>query len=170
MKFKLYLVSGSDQEKINSESLEIIHQLTNSTINEPNLDIIQETDNIDSQQMLLNGLESLQTFSLFGEKTIWLKNFPLEKEPKVKDDSQWAQHFTQLLESIRNLDGMNLIISGIGINRTKRLYKLANELGKVLIFDKIDMKNRNWQKKVTQEIELVAQKKASLFLQLSKII
>ena len=159
MKSNLYLISGSDEIKIFNQANEISIQLAGKTPDEFNYDVIQPSDEIDYQQMILNCIESLNTPSLLGTKTIWLKDFPFDKEPKTTDLHDFAKQFDQLIKLLDNLQGMKLIMSGIGINRVKRLYKVVSKLGKTIIFDKIDMKDRGWQKKITDEINLIATKK-----------
>ena len=159
MSTSVYLVSGNDYHQIIKKASQLSHKLIGQDSDPFNCDILTPTDQVGYEDVLAQCVESLQTPSFLGEKTVWLKNFPLDKEPKPSETGSFAKIFAKLIELINNLQGTKLIISGEGASKVKKLYKTVTKMGEAFLFEKIDMRDRKWEQKVRAKIQEIAQQK-----------
>jgi DNA polymerase-3 subunit delta len=139
----VYLVGGSDEFSVKEAAAKLAEKLAPKNGGEFAVEIIEGgAGNQDEALKILGRVnEALNTVGLFGgEKLVWLKNTNLLTDEKgvtaeaVKDG---LAELTDLLK--RGLPGdVRLLISAVGCDRRKSIYKTIEKTGEVQFFEAIE--------------------------------
>lgn len=157
------LISGSDETAINSTAAEWVHRFAGDDPDPFSLDVVREGDDISSLDALNTVTRSLLSPSFMGgRKTVWLKGFagfPAERNKGAS--GPLAAAFERLCEVIADglPDDAALVISGPGVDARKRLHRTCKDHGTVIIHDRPDVKDRDWQTQVAGIIRAQATQK-----------
>ena len=138
------LIGGADEFTIKETAGKLANELAPKGAGEFGLEIIEgDAGNQDEALKIITRLrEALNTVGLFGggEKLVWLKNTSLLADNQttrvdaVKEAlADFADHLKRGLP-----DGVTLLISAIGCDRRKTLYKTIEKLGEVQFFEAIE--------------------------------
>jgi DNA polymerase-3 subunit delta len=140
----IYLVGGADEFSIKESAAKLAEKLVPKSAGEFGLEIIDgSASNQDEALKVLSRLrEALETVGLFGggDKLVWLKNTdlladsPTTRSEAVKDA---LIELTELLKSGLG-EGVTLLISAIGCDRRKTLYKALEKVGEVQFFEALE--------------------------------
>lgn len=140
----IYLVGGVDEYSIKESAAKLADKLAPKKAGEFGLEIIEGSAlNQDEALKILARLrEALSTVGLFGggDKLVWLKNTdlltdnPTTRAESVKDA---LAELADLLKSGLG-DGVVLLISAIGCDRRKSLYKTIEKTGEVQFFEALE--------------------------------
>jgi DNA polymerase-3 subunit delta len=157
----LFLVSGTDDAAIAKAADELCKQFAGENPDPFALDVIREGDNLGAVEALQQTVSSvLSPAFLGGQKTVWLKNFSSFAEESKQ--GQMAAAFQRLNEIIeKGVPGdIVLILSGIGIDRRKKLYKNCSKKGSAVILEKPNVRDQNWRPQMTEVIRQQAERHA----------
>ncbi len=140
----IYLVGGADEFSIKETAAKLAEKLAPKKAGEFGLEIIEgSVSNQDEALKVLSRVrEALNTVGLFGggDKLVWLKSTdlladnPTTRAEAVKDA---LAELGDLLKSGLG-DGVILLISAIGCDRRKSLYKTLEKIGEVQFFEALE--------------------------------
>jgi DNA polymerase-3 subunit delta len=139
----VFLVGGSDEFSIKETAARRAAELAPKQAGEFGLEIIDgDASNQDEALRVLARLtEALQTVGLFGgEKLVWLKNTSLLGDDPTTRAEAVRQALGELAELLKRglPEGVTLLISAIGLDRRKSLYKTIEKLGEVRFFEAME--------------------------------
>lgn len=155
----LYLISGTDEFSIRQKATELIEALCGENPEEnPGLEMIHGDSTEMKVPQMLNGLlQSMQTPDLFGgQKTIWLKRFDFAQISKSKDSKAAGENLVEALKA--GLPGdITIVLDGVGMDKRSALFKACQKTGEIHLFDKVDVKDRDWEKNIRIKVMQVCQ-------------
>jgi DNA polymerase-3 subunit delta len=139
----IYLIGGSDEFTIKETAGKLAEKLAPKNAGEFGLEIIEDAaGNQDEALKILARLdEALHTIGfLGGEKLVWLKNTNLLADDPVTRTESVKDALTEFSEKLKRglPDGVTLLISAIGCDRRKSLYKSIEKLGEVQFFEALE--------------------------------
>jgi DNA polymerase-3 subunit delta len=140
----VYLVGGGDEFSIKEAAGKLAEQLAPKGAGEFGREIIEgDAGNQDEALKILGRLkEALNTFGLFGggEKLVWLKNTNLLADNPTTRAEAAKEALAEFAELLKNglAGGVTLLISAIGCDRRKTLYKTIEKLGEVQFFELLE--------------------------------
>ena len=146
----LHLISGTDTFTIRQKAGELIEKLCGAKPEEnPCLEMIHgDSTEIKPFRMLNEMILSIQTPDLFGgHKTIWLKRFDFSQISKNNDIKTAGENLVTALKAGLPED-VTIILDGIGIDKRSALFKICQKAGDVHLFDKVDIKSRDWEQNI----------------------
>jgi len=140
----IHLIGGADEFTIKETAAKLAAELAPKGAGEFGIEIIEgDAGNQDEALRIIGRLrEALDTVGLFGggEKLVWLKNTNLladnqtTRAEAVKDAlAGFSDHLKRGLP-----DGVTLLISAIGCDRRKTLYKTIEKAGAVQFFEALE--------------------------------
>jgi DNA polymerase-3 subunit delta len=140
----IYLIGGADEFSIKESAGKLADKLAPKKAGEFGLEIIEggASNQDEALRVLARVREALNTVGLFGsgDKLVWLKNTDLFADnPTTRAEAvkEALAEFAELLK--RGLaDGVVLLISAIGCDRRKTLYKTVEKLGEVQFFEALE--------------------------------
>ncbi len=148
MASQLYLITGNDAEAIAAKGRELLRTLCGDKPDAFALDTIREGDEVTPADAVNLTAQAVRTPSFFGGKTVWLKNFSAFKEEKKQGApgsvAKGLERLAELIEAGLPSD-ITLVLSGPEVDKRKRLFKCCSAAGEVILFDKPDAKQRDWQ-------------------------
>lgn len=153
---KVFLISGNDEPRVSERARAVVDQLVGPDADEFSLETHRETDETTPAEAVRNAVGAVLTPSMFGgAKTVWLRDFPFANEGSAADlkaKQPLALALNELLESIqRGLpDEINLVMSGQGLMKNRRIYKTLQKLVKIEFLNKPELNNRNWRANVSE--------------------
>jgi DNA polymerase-3 subunit delta len=140
----IYLVGGADEFSIKENAGKLADKLTPKQAGEFGLEIIEggASNQDEAHKVLARVREALNTVGLFGggDKLVWMKNTDLFADnPTTRAESvkEALAEFAELLKSGLG-EGVTLLISAIGCDRRKTLYKTVEKLGEVQFFEALE--------------------------------
>jgi DNA polymerase-3 subunit delta len=140
----IYLVGGADEFRIKETAGKLVEKLAPKGAGEFGLEIIEgDAGNQDEALRIVARLgESLDTVGLFGggEKLVWLKNTSLLADNQTTRAEAVKDALAELAEHLKRglPDGVTLLISAIGCDRRKTLYKVIEKAGDVRFFEALE--------------------------------
>jgi len=158
----VFLVTGDDEPVIRHESEKLARQLAGENPDPFALDIFREQDALATAELLRQLMHSLKSPSfLGGRKTVWLQHFnSFASEGTATGQTAEAKAFRELVEMIKQgLPGdIVLLMDGPGVDGKKALSKACKDKGQLVLCQKPNVRDRNWQAAMG---ELVAQRAAA---------
>lgn len=155
----LYLISGTDEFSIRQKAGEMIEAFCGEHPEEnPCLEIIHGDSNEMKTQDLLNELvNSIDTPAFFGAaKTIWLKRFDFSQISKSKASKDAGDN---LVEAIKAgiPEEVTIILDGLQMDKRSALFKICQKAGEIHMFEKVDIKARDWEQNIRIKVMKVCQ-------------
>jgi DNA polymerase-3 subunit delta len=134
----LHLIGGTDEFSIKEAAAALAKSLAPKNAGEFGVEIIEgNAQNADDVIQIVQKLrESLQTFGFFGDKLVWLKDTNLlGTEPVTQSQaaSDALDDFAALLKEGLPA-GVTLLVSAIGLDQRRALFKIFQNVGDVQIF------------------------------------
>ncbi|MCG3150630.1 MAG: hypothetical protein PCFJNLEI_04118 [Verrucomicrobiae bacterium] len=138
----IYLIGGTDEFSIKEAAAKLAVKLTPKG-GEFGVEIIEGTAGNQDEALKILGRvhEALATVSLFGDdKLVWLKSTNLLADERGVMAEAVKDALTELAEVLKQglPAGVRLLISAIGCDRRKTLYKTLEKLGEVQFFEALD--------------------------------
>jgi DNA polymerase-3 subunit delta len=139
----IYLVGGSDEFTIKETAGGLAEKLTPSGAGEFALEVIDGgAANQDEALKIIGRVnEALNSVSLFGDnKLVWLKNTNLLADERGVTAEAVKEALAALADKLKRglPDGVRLLISAIGCDRRKTIYKTIEKLGEVQFFEALE--------------------------------
>jgi DNA polymerase-3 subunit delta len=140
----IHLVGGADEFSIKETAARLAEKLTPKKAGEFGLEIIDgSASNQDEALKVLSRLrEALETVGLFGggDKLVWLKNTDLLADSPTTRAEAVKEALAELADLLKGGlgDGVVLLISAIGCDRRKTLYKTLEKVGEVQFFEALE--------------------------------
>ncbi len=139
----IHLIAGADEFSVKEAAAELAKQLAPKGAGEFGLEIIEGTaGNQDEALKILGRLhEALNTVGFFGaEKLVWLKSTNLLADERGVTAEAVKDALADLGESLKRglPEGVTLLISAIGCDRRKSLYKTLEKVADVQFFEAVD--------------------------------
>jgi DNA polymerase-3 subunit delta len=140
----IYLVGGADEFSIKESAAKLADKLAPKKAGEFGLEIIEgSASNQDEALKVLSRLrEALNTVGLFGggDKLVWLKNTDLLADTPTTRAESVKDALAELADLLKGGlgDGVVLLISAIGCDRRKSLYKIIEKVGEVQFFEALE--------------------------------
>ena len=140
----IYLIGGADEFSIKETAAKLADKLAPKKAGEFGLEIIEgSASNQDEALKVLSRLrEALNTVGLFGggDKLVWLKNTDLLADSPTTRAEAVKESLAELAELLKAGlgDGVTLLISAIGTDRRKTLYKTLEKVGEVQFFEALE--------------------------------
>ncbi len=158
MTCKIHLVSGNDEARIKLKAKELVEILSGGTTDPFALEVITRQETETADETLKRLILSYMSPPFFGEKTIWLDDFPAFKQENATSKSEIATQIRNLVELLSKnaAENINLVISGNDCDKRKALYKCCSKIGEVHLFNKPEKKNRNWQVEMNNIVQTQA--------------
>ena len=140
----IYLVGGADEFSIKESAAKLADKLAPKKAGEFGLEIIEGgvTNQDEALKVLARLREALNTVGLFGggDKLVWLKNTDLLADSPTTRAESVKDALGELAELLKSGlgDGVVLLISAIGCDRRKSLYKTIEKTGEVQFFEALE--------------------------------
>jgi len=140
----IYLIGGADEFSIKETAAKLADKLTPKKAGEFGLEIIDgSASNQDEALKVLSRLrEALETVGLFGggDKLVWLKNTDLLADSSTTRAEAVKEALSELADLLKGGlgDGVVLLISAIGCDRRKTLYKTLEKVGEIQFFEALE--------------------------------
>ncbi len=140
----IYLVGGADEFSIKETAAKLADKLAPKKAGEFGLEIIEgSASNQDEALKVLSRLrEALNTVGLFGggDKLVWLKNTDLLADTPTTRAEAVKESLAELADLLKAGlgEGVTLLISAIGCDRRKTLYKTLEKVGEVQFFEALE--------------------------------
>lgn len=136
----LFLIAGSDEFSIKEAAAKLAQELAPREAGEFGIEIVEgDTSNQDEALRVLGRLnEALFTVGFFGsDKLVWLKSTDLLGDTRTAGAEAVKNALTDLADKLKAglPDGVRLLISAIGCDKRRSLYKTIEKLGTVKLFD-----------------------------------
>lgn len=139
----IYLVGGADEFSIKQRASELAEKLAPKKAGELGLEIIDgaAANQDEALKVLARLSEAINTVGLFGgEKLVWLKNTDLLADTQTTRAEAVKEALAELDELLKRglPDGVTLLISAIGLDRRRSLYKTLEKVGEVRFFEALE--------------------------------
>jgi DNA polymerase-3 subunit delta len=139
----VHLIGGSDEFSVKEAAAKLAEKLAPRDGGEFATEIIEgAAGNQDEALKILGRVhEALNTVGLFGgDKLVWLKNTNLLTDEKGVTAEAVKDALAELTERLKRglPDGVRLLISAIGCDRRKSIYKTIEKTGAVQFFEAIE--------------------------------
>ncbi len=140
----IYLIGGADEFSIKETAAKLADKLAPKKAGEFGLEIIEgSASNQDEALKVLSRLrEALNTVGLFGggDKLVWLKNTDLLADNPMTRAESVKESLAELADLLKAGlgDGVTLLISAIGTDRRKTLYKTLEKVGEIQFFEALE--------------------------------
>ncbi|MFT5126539.1 MAG: DNA polymerase III delta subunit [Rhodothermales bacterium] len=145
----ILLFTGSDEPTVRQKAKAAVAKLAGPEPDDFSFEIHKESDELPPEQIINELASSLLTPSMFGgSKTVWLSGFTLFDKESCK--TPLGDALARLAELISEglPEEINLVMSGKGIDKRRKIYKAVNSVGKVHYFDKPELRNFRWREEV----------------------
>ena len=139
-----YLIGGTDEFSIKETAAKLAEKLTPKKAGEFGLEIIEDSfSNQDEALKILSRVrEALNTVGLFGggDKLVWLKSTELLADNPTTRTETVKDALAELGDLLKGGLGESvvLLISAIGCDRRKSLYKTLEKIGEVQFFEALE--------------------------------
>jgi DNA polymerase III delta subunit len=150
----LYTISGNDEFTIRQKATEVLEALCGTPPEDnPNLEIVHgDSTEMKPNDMINEIINSVNTPAFFGDsKVIWLKRFDFTQISKSNVMKEVTGNLVDILKA-GVPDDVILVLDGTGLDRRSALFKACKQSGEVHHFEKIDLKNRDWEQSVRAKI------------------
>jgi DNA polymerase III subunit delta len=140
----IYLIGGADEFSVKETATKLADKLAPKKAGEFGVEIIEgSAANQDEALKVLARLrEALNTVGLFGggDKLVWLKNTDLLADSPTTRAEAIKEALAELADLLKSGlgDGVTLLISAIGCDRRKTLYKTLEKVGEVQFFEALE--------------------------------
>ena len=140
----IYLIGGADEFSIKETAAKLADKLAPKKAGEFGLEIIEgSASNQDEALKVLSRLrEALNTVGLFGggDKLVWLKNTDLLADNPMTRAESVKESLAELADLLKAGlgEGVTLLISAIGTDRRKTLYKTLEKVGEIQFFEALE--------------------------------
>jgi DNA polymerase-3 subunit delta len=140
----IYLIGGADEFSVKETAAKLADKLAPKKAGEFGVEIIDgSAANQDEAVKVLARLrEALNTVGLFGggDKLVWLKNTDLLADSPTTRAEAIKEALAELADLLKGGlgDGVTLLISAIGCDRRKTLYKTLEKVGEVQFFEALE--------------------------------
>ena len=139
----IYLVGGTDEFSVKEAAAKLAEKLAPKSGGDFAVEIIDGgAGNQDEALKILGRVdEALNTVGLFGgDKLVWLKNTNLLTDEKGVTAESVKDALAELTDRLKRglPDGVRLLISAVGCDRRKSIYKTIEKTGEVQFFEAID--------------------------------
>jgi DNA polymerase-3 subunit delta len=140
----IHLVGGTDEFTVKETAAKLAQQLAPKGAGEFGLEIIEggATNQDEALKVLARLHEALNTVGFFGaEKLVWLKSTNLLADEKGTTAEATQDGLRELAEVLKRglPDGVTLLISAIGLDKRRTLYKTLEKTAAIQIFDAADI-------------------------------
>jgi len=139
----IHLIAGNDEFSVKEAAAKLAEKLAPKEGGEFAVEIIEGgAGNQDEALKILRRVhEALNTVGLFGgDKLVWLKNTNLLTDEKGVTAEAVKDALAELTEQLKRglPDGVRLLISAVGCDRRKSIYKTIEKTGEVQFFEAIE--------------------------------
>ena len=140
----IYLVGGADEFSIKETAAKLADKLAPKKAGEFGLEIIEGSAANQDEALRVIGRvrEALETVGLFGggDKLVWLKSTDLLADSPTTRSEAVKDALIELAELLKGGlgEGVTLLISAIGCDRRKSLYKTLEKVGEVQFFEALE--------------------------------
>ena len=140
----IYLIGGADEFSIKENAAKLAEKLAPKKAGEFGLEIIEGSfSNQDEALKILSRVrEALNTVGLFGggDKLVWLKSSDLLADNPTTRTESVKDALAELGDLLKGGlgEGVVLLISAIGCDRRKSLYKTIEKIGEVQFFEALE--------------------------------
>jgi DNA polymerase III subunit delta len=153
----IYLVGGSDEFSVKEAAAKLAETLAPKDGGEFAVEIIEGgAGNQDEALKILGRVdEALNTVGLFGgDKLVWLKNTNLLTDEKGVTADAVKDALAELTDKLKRglPDGVRLLISAVGCDRRKSIYKTIEKTGEVQFFEAIE-EGKHGDEEITEFIQ-----------------
>ena len=136
----IYLVGGSDEFSVKEAAGKLAEELAPKAGGEFAVEIIDGTagNQDEALKIFARVHEALNTVGLFGgDKLVWLKSTNLLADEKAVSAESVKDALAELSEKLKRglPDGVRLLISAIGCDKRRSIFKTIEKAGEVQIFD-----------------------------------
>src|SRR5579859_4019145 len=140
----IYLIGGADEFSVKETAAKLADKLAPKKAGEFGVEIIEGTaSNQDEGVKVLRRVrEALNTVGLFGggDKLVWLKSTDLLADSPTTRGEAVKDALAELADLLKSGlgDGVTLLISAIGCDRRKSLFKTLEKIGEVQFFEALE--------------------------------
>jgi DNA polymerase-3 subunit delta len=140
----IYLIGGADEFSIKETAAKLAEKLAPKKAGEFGLEIIEGSfsNQDEARKILARVREALNTVGLFGggDKLVWLKSTELLADNPTTRTEAVKDALAELGDLLKGGlgEGVILLISAIGCDRRKSLYKTIEKIGEVQFFEALE--------------------------------
>ena len=154
----IYLIGGTDEFSIKETAAKLARELASEGAGEFGVDIVEsDATNQDAAiKVISRVVEALNTVGLFGgEKLVWWKNTELLGDTPVTRTESVKEALAELGDQLKRglPDGVTLLISAIGCDKRRTLYKTLEKLSEIQIFDALEEGKGQSEEEVVEVIQ-----------------
>lgn len=157
---RIILISGTDAARIGESAARRVSELTQGSDDAFGLDVVRQGETSDIPSTLRELISTLRSPAFLAEgKVVWLRDFGgFDKEGAKTAKTTEAVAFRELCDTLekRLPPSTTVVLSGPGIDRRKRLYNLCDQQGEVILLNKPDVTDRNWESEMSAAVRQAA--------------
>jgi DNA polymerase-3 subunit delta len=161
-------VLGSDESEVKRAARELADAMTPADGGDFACDVIDgAAENADqAAERIHQTIEALLTFPFFGgEKLVWLKNATFLADDPTGRSQGVLDALEKLSETLAGgiPDGTRFLLSAIGVDKRRTFYKALGKVGKVDVFDRLDVSRAGWEELAAEIVESGARRRELRF-------
>ncbi|MBT3377245.1 MAG: DNA polymerase III subunit delta [Lentisphaerae bacterium] len=155
----VFLITGTDEATIATKAQDLVRKVAGEDADPFSLDVIREQDDTSAAETVNQAIRSaLSPSFLGGVKTVWLQAFSKFSAEGTKDSKGAEATALRALSSLI-AEGIPsdicLVVSGPDVDQRKALARACKKAGEIVVCEKPNLRDRNWQKRMQ---ELIAQR------------
>ena len=160
---QLILITGTDDFAIKNQAKKSIISICGESPEENSaLEIIKgDSDELKPAEIINLVIASIKTPPFFDPtKVIWLKHFgDFEKSLAGTAKDRKGQPIEELTEMIKDglPEDVTFIVDGIAAKKSTSFYKAFDKLGKTLLFDKIELTDKNYSQSQRLKVQQICE-------------
>ncbi len=159
----VFFITGTDEAMISTQAAKLVRTFNGDDPDPFALDVIREQDNTPTTATINQVVRSVLSPSFLpGIKTVWLQNCKsFAAEGTKTSTTPDAVAFRELCKVINDdiPKDIVLILSGPGADQRKALARTVKAKGKLIICNKPEVKDRNWEGEMRQLVKARAKDK-----------
>lgn len=148
----MHVVVGTDEGMVREQALKLWRELTKGDDNGFNHEIVEGNAlKVDDALTIIGQLtQALMTYSMFGEKVVWLRNATFFGSDRTSDSETVLNEVISLTRQLEKglPDGVKLIISADKIDKRRAFWKFLEKHAELQVHDRIDMSQQGWEDQV----------------------
>lgn len=146
----IYAIVGSDDGQVRARARELAAELTPKDAGDFGLDAIDgAAENADQAVTRLRlAIEAVQTLPFFGtQKLVWLKDVNFLSDTVTGRSASVQAALDEFVVFLDHglPDGVTFLLSATEVDKRRSFYKSLGKLGKVEVFDRIDISKSGWE-------------------------
>lgn len=148
----IHVIVGTDEGMVRDQAQKLWRALTKDDVNGFNHEVVEGNAlKVDDALNIIGQLiQALMTYSMFGEKVVWLRNATFFGSDRTSESESVLNEVISLTKQLEKglPQGVQLIISADKIDKRRGFWKFLEKNAELQVHDRIDMSQQGWEEQV----------------------